>query len=38
MGALKGFSSLFFYARNLGYGVRLSGLRACVGTCVSVVG
>ena len=27
-----GFSSLFFYARNLGYGVRLSGLRAYVDT------
>ena len=26
------------YARNLGYGVRLSGLRAYVDTCVSVVG
>jgi hypothetical protein len=33
-----GFSSLFFYARNLGYVVRLSGLRAYVDTCVSVVG
>ena len=32
------FSSLFFYVRNLGYVVRLSGLRAYVDTCVSVVG
>jgi len=30
--------SLFFYARNLGYGVRFSGLCAYVGTCVSIVG
>ena len=38
LSVLSGFSSLFFYARNLGYGVRLFGLRAYVGTCVSVVG
>jgi len=35
---LMGVLSLFFYARNLGYGVRLSGLCAYVGTCVSIVG
>ena len=30
-----GVLSLFFYARNLSYGVRLSGLCAYVDTCVS---
>jgi len=32
-----GFSSLFFYARNLGYGVRFSGLCAYVGRASDVV-
>eukprot|EP00985_Skeletonema_marinoi_P025875 scaffold19439_cov145-Skeletonema_marinoi.AAC.2 len=36
--AERGKLSLFFYARNLGYGVRLSGLCAYVDTCVSIVG